>query len=77
MEYKPMTLDEKLEIGVQSLKLKEAGQLEEALRVRKLIPLDPFWAKYCKEHFGPDFLTKNGFNLTEAEAEFGPEWLTR
>ncbi|GHT56891.1 hypothetical protein FACS1894109_07390 [Spirochaetia bacterium] len=72
-----MTLQEKLAIGVKSLDLREAGQFEEADRVWKQIPLAPYLAKWCKDMIGPEFLTKNGFNLSEAEAEYGPEWLTR
>ncbi|MHC6202173.1 hypothetical protein ACYULU_03155 [Breznakiellaceae bacterium SP9] len=77
MEYVPMTLKEKVAIVLKSFDLKEAGNLEEADRVRKLIPLDPFWAKYWKETVGPQFLIENDFNLVEAEAEFGPDWLTK
>ncbi|GHU98223.1 hypothetical protein FACS189483_05960 [Spirochaetia bacterium] len=72
-----MSLKEKLAIVVKSVKLKDAGQPEEADRVWKQIPLAPYLAKFCKEKIGPDFLIKNGYNLSEAEAEYGPEWLAR
>jgi hypothetical protein len=77
MEYKEMTLEEKLDIGMRSIELEEAGQLEEADRVWKQIPLSPTMAKWCKDMIGPEFLIKNGFNLSEAEHEYGQEWLTR
>ncbi|WP_056928751.1 hypothetical protein [Candidatus Symbiothrix dinenymphae] len=77
MAYKEMTLEEKLDIGVRSIRLREAGQLEEADRVRKLIPLSPTMAKWCKDMIGPDFLIQQGFNLSEAEEEYGADWLTR
>jgi hypothetical protein len=77
MAYKEMTLKEKLAIGMRSFDLEEAGQLEEAKRVRRQIPLAPYLAQWCKEMIGPEFLIQNGFNLSEAEAEYGPEWLTR
>ncbi|GHU93228.1 hypothetical protein FACS189479_04250 [Spirochaetia bacterium] len=71
-----MTLQEKLAIGVKSLDLREAGQLEEADRVWKQIPLAPYLAKWCKDMIGPEFLIQGGYNLSEAEAEYGPDWLT-
>jgi hypothetical protein len=77
MAYKEMTLQEKLKIIVQSIKLEEEGKLEEADRVWKQVPLAPYLAKWCKDMIGPDFLTQNGFNLSEAEEEYGKEWLTR
>jgi hypothetical protein len=77
MEYKPMTLKERLAIAVRSIELEDAGQPEEADKVWKQMPLDPFWAKYAKEHYGPDFLIKGGYNLAEAEAEYGKDWLTQ
>ncbi|GHT56587.1 hypothetical protein FACS1894109_06020 [Spirochaetia bacterium] len=72
-----MSLHDKLALIVKSIELKDAGQPEEADRVWKQIPLAPYLAKWCKDMIGPEFLIKNGFNLSEAEAEFGPEWLTR
>jgi hypothetical protein len=77
MEYVPMTLHEKLDIGMQAIELRKAGKTEEADRVRKRIPLSPHMAKFCKEKIGPEFLIEQGFNLAEAEAEFGKDWLTR
>jgi hypothetical protein len=72
-----MTLDEKLDIVVKSVELKDAGKLEEADRVWKQIPLAPYLAKWCKDMIGPEFLIQCRYNLSEAEAEFGKDWLTR
>jgi hypothetical protein len=30
-----------------------------------------------KEKIGPEFLIEQGYNLAEAEAEFGKDWLTK
>jgi hypothetical protein len=38
--------------------------------------LEPWLAKILKEKVGPDFL-RGRYNLTEVEAEFGPDWLDR
>jgi hypothetical protein len=72
-----MTLHGKLQIGVKSIELEKQGKFEEAKKLRKQIPLAPHLAKFAKEKIGADFLIKYGWNLSEAEAEFGPDWLTR
>jgi hypothetical protein len=76
-EYKTMSLKERLAIGMKAHELREAGKEEEAFALDKTIPLAPFLAKIAKEKIGPDFLLKSGLNLSEAEAEFGKDWLTR
>jgi hypothetical protein len=48
------------------------AQEEEAEKVYKQIPLQPYLAK---EHFGADFLINYGWNLSEADAEYGRGWL--
>ncbi|GHU00381.1 hypothetical protein FACS1894142_8520 [Spirochaetia bacterium] len=72
-----MTLDEKLDLVVKSVELKEAGQLEEADRVQRMVPIAAPLAKFLKENFGSEFLIQNRYNLSEAEAEYGTDWLTR
>jgi hypothetical protein len=77
MQGKLMTIQEKLKIGVESIELEKQGKLEEADRVKKQIPLAPYLAKFYKDYIGVDELLKTGWNLAEAEAEFGPDWLTK
>ncbi|GAP71836.1 hypothetical protein SAMD00024442_19_42 [Candidatus Symbiothrix dinenymphae] len=77
MEDKVWTLDEKAEIIRKSYELRDAGLVEEARRLRKQVPLSPHLAKWGKEMVGPEFLIERGFNLSEAEAEYGKDWLTR
>ncbi|GHU69303.1 hypothetical protein FACS189450_01930 [Spirochaetia bacterium] len=73
-----MTLDEKLAIGVKAHNYKIAGNMEEFKRIlREEIPLAPYLAEFAKNRLGPDFLVKGGFNLSEAEAEFGEDWLSK
>jgi hypothetical protein len=43
----------------------------------KQTPLQPYLAKFVKEHLGADFLINLGWNLSEAEAEYGPGWLSK
>jgi hypothetical protein len=71
-----MTLHEKLALRMKSLELEKNGQLEEAERVRRQIPMPPYLAKNIKDVWkARDWLKKSGWNLSEAEAEFGPGWL--
>jgi hypothetical protein len=72
-----MTLKEKLAIGMKSIELEKQGNLEESNRVMKQIPMPPYLAKFAKEKMGVDFLLKGGWNLSEAEAEYGSGWLNK
>ncbi|MDR2048220.1 MAG: hypothetical protein LBP69_02065 [Treponema sp.] len=72
-----MTLSEKLDIVMKSIELEKQGKLEEADRVRKQAPLQPYLAKFYKDHLGLSALLQSGWNLSEAEAEFGSAWLTQ
>jgi hypothetical protein len=78
MSYKEtMSLHEKLALGVKSIELEKQGKFEEARRVLRSTPLQPYLAKFYKDYIGVDALLKSGWNLSEAEAEYGPDWLTR
>ena len=70
-----MTLDEKLDIACRSAALRKAGDEEGASRLLKTAPLPPYLAKVIKEKVGLDCLLSLGWNLSEVEAEFGPDWL--
>ena len=72
-----MLLEEQAAIGLKAIELKKQGNLEESERTMKQIPLPPYLAKFAKEHFGADFLINYGWNLAEADAEFGRDWLTK
>jgi hypothetical protein len=72
-----MTIEEKLAISCKSIELREAGDEEGASRLIRSIPMPPYLAKIAKEKIGVDFLMNGGWNLSEAEAEFGENWLTR
>ena len=72
-----MSLEERAAICLKAIELKKEGKLEESEKLRKQIPLQPYLAKFAKEYIGVDFLIKYGWNLAEAEAEFGSDWLTK
>ena len=70
-----MTVDERLEITAKAFDLLDAGDREGYSRLTRSIPMPPYLAKVAKEKIGADFLIDGGWNLSEAEAEFGPDWL--
>jgi hypothetical protein len=72
-----MTLHEKLQTIIKSDELKKQGKPEEAEKLRRQIPMSPYLAKFAKQYLGADFLVKYGWNLSEAEVEFGPGWLSK
>jgi hypothetical protein len=76
-QQRPLTEDEEVDIILKSVELRDAGDEEGAHKLLTLIPLPSWLAKIMKEKAGADFLIGQGYNLSEAEAEFGPDWLTR
>ena len=70
-----MTLDEKLDIACRAAALYKAGDEEGYRRLLRTAPMPPYLAKVFKEKVVADFLIDAGYNLSEAEAEFGPDWL--
>jgi hypothetical protein len=76
-QTKVWTLQEKLQTGVKAIEMEKQGNIEEYVRLTRSIPMSPFLAKFAKEHLGTDFLLKGGWNLSEAEAEYGSDWLAR
>ena len=72
-----MTLDEKLAISSEACALWQAGDKEGFSRVIRTAPMPPYLAKIYKEKVGVEQLLKSGWNLSEAEAEFGLNWLSK
>ena len=72
---KNITLDNKLAISVKAAELWQSGDREGYSRLMRTAPMPPYLAKIFKEKIGLDFLVNGGWNLSEAEAEFGPEFL--
>ena len=70
-----MTFDEKLAISNKACALLNAGDKEGYSRLMRTIPMPPYLAKIYKEKVGAKPLVKSGWNLTEAEAAFGSNWL--
>jgi hypothetical protein len=72
-----MTEKEKAAIIMKSLELRDAGKEAEAHALMRQFPAPAWLAKIFKEKVGADFLIQGGYNLSEAEAAFGPDWLTQ
>ena len=70
-----MTVAEKLAITAKAFERLDAGDRDGYSRLTRSIPMPPYLAKVAKEKIGADFLVDGGWNLSEAEAEFGPDWL--
>ena len=71
-----MTLDEKLSISLKAFALLDAGDKEGFRRLIRTAPKPPYLAKVAKKTMGVEFLIQGGWNLSEAEAEFGSDWLS-
>ena len=76
-ENRLMTMEEESVILLKAHELRKQGKLEEAERITKQAPLQPYLAKFVKDHFGADFLLNLGWNLAEANAEYGSDWLNK
>jgi hypothetical protein len=76
-QTKPMTEDEKVAVMMKYWELRDAGKETEAHEVITQFPIPPYLAKTAKKAFGADFLVKGGYNLSDAEAEYGQDWLNR
>jgi hypothetical protein len=76
-QIETMSLDEKLAISRKAFELLDAGDREGFSRTIRTAPMPPYLAKVAKEKIGVDFLINGGWNLSEAEAEFGSDWLTK
>ena len=77
MAKETMSLDEKLTISNKALDLLDAGDREGYSRLIRTAPMPPYLAKIMKEKMGADFLINGGWNLSEAEVEFGSDWLNK
>jgi len=76
MTGQAMTKKEQLTILAKAAELHREGKEAESMALTKTVPMPPFWAKIMKEKVGVDYLIKSGWNLSEAEAEFGQGWLS-
>jgi hypothetical protein len=72
-----MTLDAKLAVSMKAIEVQKQGNEDEHIRIMKTMPMPPYLAKWAKKRLGADFLVKEGWNLEEANAEYGHDWLNK
>jgi hypothetical protein len=72
-----MTLAEKAILLDAISDAEHAGDRDEAFRLMVTLPLHPGMAKILKETYGNEHLLEGGYNLSEAYAEFGNDWLNK
>ncbi len=70
-----MSHAEQMDIITKALTAAQAGDHQEELRLARQFPLSPHLAKAAKEIFGVKYL--EGWDLSEAEAAYGKDWLDR
>lgn len=70
-----MTVEEKCRLYELAEEAENRGDLTEAEKISKTIPLSAISAKIVKEVWGIDFIKNGGFNLSEAEEVYGKNWL--
>ncbi len=70
-----LTHEEKLNNLSRSIAASARGDDVEARKIAQQEPMAPWLAKAVKEIFGPEHL--KGWDLSEAEGEYGKDWLNR
>ncbi|MDR0908435.1 MAG: hypothetical protein LBM77_01590 [Spirochaetaceae bacterium] len=77
MKYiETMSLHDVLAIQSKAIDLENEGKHEEAEKMLHSAPLSPPLALLYRDYIGVDELLKSGWNLADAEANFGPNWLS-
>ncbi|MDR1229926.1 MAG: hypothetical protein LBK61_00850 [Spirochaetaceae bacterium] len=77
VQKQKMTTAEKLDVIMKADEYSEAGNEAEAQRLVLGLPMPTHLAALFKDCLGADFLRKGGYNLSEVEAELGPDWLDK
>jgi hypothetical protein len=72
-----MTHEERSDIYYEVALLDEQGKEDEAMALFMTAPLPAHIARIAKKVYGADFLIKSGYDLSDAEAEYGKDWLNR
>ena len=72
-----MSLEERAQLISASLAAGKAGNKDEEIRLMRKLPLAPHLAMAAKEMYGKEYLLEHGYDLTDANEEFGNDWLER
>lgn len=69
------THEERLNIIHDYNAASQAGKDDDALKIIQQLPIAPHIARAVKEVMGTEYLLNSGFDLSEAEAKYGKNWL--
>ena len=72
-----MRIKEQLSILVKMMALEDEGKQDEAFELQKQIPLPHYMGKYAKEFLGVDWFKNCGWDLSEVEAVYGKDYITK
>ena len=72
-----LSLEERWKIIQASLAAHDAGDEEEERRLLLMLPLAPHLAMAGKEVYGAEYMKTAGYDLSEANEEFGDGWLDK
>ena len=71
------SIGEQLDAVVKMIELEKQGKTKEAFELRKKIPLPAFLGEYAKEYLGLEWIKTCGWNMSEIEAKYGKDYITR
>lgn len=72
---KNFTKAEVMRIQQEASSAFQRGDMDEYVRISKTLPIDAKVAKAFKQTYGKDFILNSGYDLTEANLEWGEGWL--
>ena len=70
-------VEDEIDIIVQMIALEDEGKEDEVLALQKKVALPAFLGPFTKEYFGLDWLKNCGWNMSEIEAKYGKDFLTK
>ena len=76
-QVQTMPIGKQLDILLKMAALEDEGKEDEAFELRKQIPLPAFLGEYVKNYMGSDWIKTCGWNMSEIEAKYGKDYLTR
>lgn len=72
-----MTIEEKDRLIDEAAEAELAGDEERAAAILKTVPISADLAMDMKKAVGSEILRTIGYNYSEAEAKYGPDWLQK
>jgi hypothetical protein len=72
-----MTLHDELQLRVKCAELRKAGKPDEAMKLAMTIPMPLWLADWWIKYAGVERLKESGWNLSEVEAAYGPNWFAK